>query len=93
MDICNLSFCQIKILQEDIAEVLVNEGVEIDLTMQNEYREFLNQKMKRPFSLLVNKINYYSHKFEVQQRLNTVPNVNSTAVVRYIAMAEKHSNI
>ena len=50
-----LSFADINILREDIAEVIVHEGIEMDLAMVDEYHAYLQKHLQSPFSLLVNK--------------------------------------
>lgn len=78
-----LSFGEITILQEDIAEVIVNHGVEMNLQMVGEYHEFLLTKMRHPFSLLINILNCYTYTFEAQQHIGTLAQINSIAVVVY----------
>lgn len=83
MDIYNLSFAKIIILQDDIAEVIVHEDIEMDLKMVDEYHAFLRSHLQAPFSLLVNKINAYTYDFEAQQKLATLEEINKMAVVAY----------
>ena len=78
-----LSFCEITLLQDDIAEVITNEGVEINLEMVGEYHEFLLNHMKHPFSVLINRLNSYSYTFEAQQHIATLEQLNGIAVVSY----------
>ncbi|MBN4047240.1 hypothetical protein JYU05_01705 [bacterium AH-315-P13] len=78
-----LSFGEITILQEDIAEVIVNHGVEINLEMVGEYHEFLLTEMRHPFSVLVNILNCYTYTFEAQQQIGTLIQFNSIAIVAY----------
>ena len=78
-----LSFGKIIILQDDIAEVVVEEGVEFNLEMVAEYHEFLLTHMQYPFSLLINKMNTYSYTFEAQQHLAKLSQINAMAVVAY----------
>ncbi len=83
MERFKLSFCEIILLERDIAEVIVNDGVEIDLLMVEEYHAFLIAKMAPHFSLLVNKINSYSYTFEAQLHLATLSQINKMAVLVY----------
>ena len=78
-----LSFGEITILQEDIAEVIVDEGIKFDLDLVGEYHEFLLNKMKHPFSLLINILNSYTYTFEAQQHIGSLSQINSIAVVAY----------
>lgn len=83
MDIHNLSFAKIIVLQDDIAEVIVHEDIEMNLQMVDEYHAFLLSHLRAPFSLLVNKINAYTYDFEAQQKLATLDEINKMAVVAY----------
>ncbi len=78
-----LSFAKIVILREDVAEVLINDGVEMNVTMVNQYHEFLLSHLRAPFSLLINKINTYSYDFPAQQMLATLTEIKAMAVVSY----------
>ena len=78
-----LSFGQITLLQEDIAEVIVNEGEELDIEKVAEYHEFLIKEMKHPFSLLINILNSYTYNFEAQQLIGSLSQINAIAVVTY----------
>lgn len=60
MDLYELSFAKIIILRDDIAEVMINDGVLMDVDMVAKYHEFLLAHLHAPFSLLINKINSYS---------------------------------
>jgi hypothetical protein len=83
-----LSFGEITLLQENIAEVIVNDRVEFNLEMVAEYHEFLINKMKCLFSLLINKLNSYTYTFEAQQHLATLTDINAMAVVSYSNITE-----
>jgi hypothetical protein len=83
MNLYELPFAKIIILREDIAEVIVNDGVEMDTKMVDEYHEFLLSHLNPPFSLLINKINSYSYDFEAQMQLATLKEINAMAVVSY----------
>ena len=50
-----LSFCEIILLKDDLAEVIIDEGVLLDLKMVKQYHLFLLLNLKAPFSLLINK--------------------------------------
>ncbi len=83
-----LSFGEITIIQDDIAEVIVNDGVEFDLKMVNEYHGFLLKNMKSPFSLLINKLNSYTYTFEAQRELASLYQINAMSVIVYNKIAE-----
>jgi len=88
MDLHELPFAKIIILHEDIAEVIVNDGVEMDLEMVDQYHGFLLSHLKSPFSLLVNKINSYAYSFNAQKKLATLKEINLMAVVTYDRIAK-----
>lgn len=83
MDLFELNFAKIKLLREDIAEVIINKGIEIDEAIVKEYHDFLIKHLRAPFSLLINKINPYSYTFVAQQKLGTIKEINAMAVVVY----------
>ena len=83
MDLYELPFANLMIIRDDIAEVLINEGVEMTKDMVEQYHGFLLSHLKPPFSLLVNKVNAYSYDFEAQAILGTLKEINAMAVVAY----------
>jgi len=83
MDSHKLPFANIKILRNDIAEVIINDGIEMTLDMVEEYHHFLITHLVSPFSLLINKINKYTYEFDAQIKLATLKEINVMAVVAY----------
>lgn len=83
-----LSFATINIVREDIAEVIINEGIEMSLAMVNEYHEFLLSHLKSPFSLLINKQHSYTYEYEAQKVLATLDEIKALAVVVYTDLSE-----
>ncbi|PCI63600.1 MAG: hypothetical protein COB35_00745 [Gammaproteobacteria bacterium] len=88
METHQLSFAQIVILRPDIAEVIINDGIEINIVMMHEYHKFLLTHLKKPFSLLINKLNCYSYDFEAQTQLANLTEVNAMAVITYTKASE-----
>lgn len=78
-----LSFATITILADDLAEVVVDHGVDMTGSMVDEYHEFLRTHLSAPFSLLINKINNYSYDFTAQENLAAIPEIDRMAVVAY----------
>ena len=78
-----LAFAQINIIQDDIAEVIVNDGIEMTLEMVEQYHDFLQSHLVSPYSLLINKINQYTYDFDAQMKLATLEEINVMAVVAY----------
>lgn len=83
MDLHELPFAKIIILRDDIAEVMVDDGVQMDKAMVEQYHEFLLSHLRAPFSLLVNKVNSYTYDFYAQEKLATLKEINAIAVVAY----------
>ena len=88
----SLSYGQIIILQPDIAEVIIDDGIEMDESMVDKYHHFLIEHLVAPFSILVNKINAYTYTFEAQLKLATIPHIHSMAVVTYSHISEVATN-
>lgn len=78
-----LSFADINILGDNLAEVIVDEGVEMTIDMVEEYHQFLLTHLIPPFSLLVNKLHSYSYDAEAQQKLANLQEIDRMAVVSY----------
>lgn len=88
MTVHQLPFAQINILREDIAEVIIDEGVEMDQAMVDQYHAFLLNYLVAPFSLLINKVNAYTYSFEAQQSIASLNEINAIAVVVYSRMSK-----
>ncbi len=78
-----LSFATVYLLSEHLAEVVVDEGVDITLTMVDEYHQFLKQNLRAPFQLLINKENSYSYQADAQMKIADLPEISAMAVVSY----------
>ena len=83
MDLHELPFAKIIILRDDIAEVMINDGVRMNEEMVEQYHDFLLSHLRAPFSLLINKINSYTYDFHAQEKLATLKEINAIAVVAY----------
>ncbi|WP_291621956.1 hypothetical protein [Colwellia sp.] len=70
-------------LSDSIAEVIVNEGVEMNLAMVSQFHEFLLAHLQSPFSLLINKENAYSYDFDAQVTIGNLTEIHAMAVVAY----------
>lgn len=88
MELHELPFAKYIILREDIAEVIINEGVEMDVDMVKQSHEFLLNHLRAPFSLLVNKVNAYAYEFKAQLDIATFKEINAMAVVAYNRTAQ-----
>ena len=88
MNLYELSYAKIIVLQDDIAEVIINDAVVMNAVMVEQYHEFLRSILTSPFSLLINKINSYTYDFDAQLDLGTIAEINAMAVVAYSRITE-----
>jgi len=88
MDEHRLSFCLIKRLPSNIAEVIPDEGIEISLSMAEELHQYLVAMMGDSFAILVNKLNSYSVTFDAQLVIGLLEEARATAVVVYNSSGE-----
>jgi hypothetical protein len=88
-----LSFASVTILAADLAEVVVDHGVEMTAPMVDEYHEFLCTHLRAPFSLLVNKLNDYSYDFAAQRKLAAIPEIDRMAVIAYKSTTENVTHL
>ena len=84
-----LSFCSINMLDENIAEIIVNKSVEISIEMVEEYDEFLSTHFSSDFGLLINKINDYNYSFEAKLSIASNEHLKVMAVVNYSNESEE----
>lgn len=82
-EVHRVSFGEIAVLQPDLAEVVVDEGVELDMAMVKEYHAFLFKHLQAPFRLLINKKNPYTYTFEAQLNIASLEEMKAIAVVVY----------
>jgi hypothetical protein len=76
-------------LDENIAEIIVNKSVEISIEMVEEYDEFLSTHFSSDFGLLINKINEYNYSFEAKLSIASNENLKVMAVVNYSNESEE----
>ena len=88
MELHELPYAKIIILQEDIAEVIIDDEVVMNEPMVDHYHDFLLSHLSVPFSLLVNKVNSYTYDFNAQIKLATLVEINAMAVVAYNRITE-----
>ncbi|MCX7548216.1 STAS/SEC14 domain-containing protein [Xanthomarina sp. F1114] len=83
MKIITVPYGKIIVLQEQIAEVIINRGVVMDEEMIGHYHDLLRSKLKAPFYLIINKKNAYTYNFLAQRNLATIKEIAAMAVVAY----------
>ncbi|MBO6606267.1 hypothetical protein [Psychroserpens sp.] len=72
MKVFLLPFGKVNILESNIAEIIVNEGVLIDREMVESYRTLIKSHLNIPYSLLINKEHGYSYTFEAQVTMGSL---------------------
>jgi len=83
MNSYELPFAKINILQDDIAEVIVDKDIEFNVLMVDGLHRSLISKLKSPFSILVNRANQYTYDFEAQLKIGDIEQMHAVAVVTY----------
>ncbi|GAA3579546.1 hypothetical protein [Snuella lapsa] len=75
-----LSFGSIAMLSSNMAELIIDEGIEVDEVMVDEYHDFIRTYMDNPCFVLVNKEHSYSFKFEAQRMIHNIKQIKAIAV-------------
>ena len=88
MELHELPFAKIIILEDNLAEVVIDEGVIMNVEMVDQYHDFLLSHLRVPFSLLINKVNSYTYDFDAQNKLATLKEIQAMAVVAYTRITE-----
>jgi len=88
MELHKLSFGKIGVLGSNIAEVIVDEGVNIDMEMVDEIHNCLLSIFTNSFSLLINKTNSYSTQLDALIQFGTLTAINKIAVFAPNKMAK-----
>jgi len=78
-----LSFGYIKKLSEHVAEVIINNDIEVTIEMVEELDNLLSSLFSKKFGLLVNKINHYAYTYEAQLSIGSLEKMCAIAVVHY----------
>lgn len=78
-----VSYGIIQVLQADITEVIVDNGVELTLEMHQEEGAFCRAHLSPHFGLLINRSNQYSYSFAAQQAIAGCRDAAAIAVVVY----------
>ncbi|WP_456436999.1 hypothetical protein [Psychroserpens sp.] len=94
MKVFLLPFGKINLLESNIAEIIINDGVVLDESMVIKYRNILQSHLETPFSLLINKEHGYSYTFDAQTTMGELDDVIAfRAVVVYSKSAEMATQI
>lgn len=78
-----LSFGYFKIHDNNIVEIIVDQGIKMSLEMVEECHEFIRQCRLDDFALLINRVNQYDYSFEAKLSVASHENVKAIAFVYY----------
>ena len=78
-----LSFCKIQIIDQNIVEVILNNGVEISGQMVDEFFTAIAGKMHDQISILLDKATHYSYNFDALLKLSESTKILNIGVVTY----------
>ena len=92
MNIVELPFAKVTKLEDSLAEIVVDEGVELSSEMVAQFHEVLLTNFSQPIGILVNKINEYAYTFRAQLRLGDTPEIRAIGVVAYSEMSIRTTN-
>lgn len=84
-----ISCGRINSIRENMAEVIFNEGVELNAKYTEEVHDFLNSNFKAPISVLNNMVNRHSYSFYAQTMLWAIPEIKWVGFVAYNMIAER----
>ncbi|GAA3637756.1 hypothetical protein [Flavivirga jejuensis] len=76
-----LSFGTILIIRNDLAEMIANDGVEMDEVMVAELHDFLLSNLDAPILLLINNKHSYSYTFQAQIKITHLKEIKAIAVI------------
>lgn len=89
-----LPFGKVNIIQNNIAEAIIDDSVVINLEKLTLFHKALLAHFKNQrFSLLVNKVNSYTYEFEAQRNVGKLKEIDKTAIVAYSQNAKLASII
>jgi len=80
MDWHRLSFGKVIIIHSQVAEVIVDEGVDININMVDEIHNYLLSIFAGTFSLLINKSNAYSTQLDALMKFGTLAVIDKIAI-------------
>ncbi|BAJ03704.1 hypothetical protein [Shewanella violacea] len=75
--------CSVRLLTNNIAEIIIEPEVEVTLEMLGEFDEYMSEIFNHDYALLVNKQHKYSYTFEAQLCMASQEHLKATAVVFY----------
>ncbi len=79
LNIHKLSFATAKILEDDIAEIIVDSDIEINSKMVFEYHDWIKNNLPDPCFVLINKKNSFTYSFNAQIKIGTINQIKAAA--------------
>jgi hypothetical protein len=89
MSLIRIGFGKILKLNDNLAEVFIDEGVELTKEQINSYYDTIQQHLIPPYCVLLNQINSYTYSFEAQQELGKYEGLNAKAILSYTESSKK----
>jgi len=83
MEKYRLSFAQINIINDCIAEVIFDEGIDISIEMMEEVEILISNFFKNNFGIIVNKIYSYTYSLGATLNMGSMERMKSIAVINY----------
>jgi len=80
MEMHQISFARIYILRNDLAEIIADDGVDINIAMVDEVHTSLLSLLDDSFSLLINKTHAYSTQLDALIKFGTLGAIDKIAV-------------
>jgi len=92
MEMHQISFAKVCVLSNDLAEITVDSGADINLNMVNELHQLLLSLFCDSFSLLINKSNSYSTQLDALIHFGTLPAIDKIAIFAPNKLAKMSAN-
>ncbi len=92
MDWHKVSCGKIAVIRYDVAEIMVDDGIDINIKMVDEIHHYLLSTFPHSFSLLINKSNSYSTQLDALIRFGALPAIDKIAIFAPTKMAELSAN-
>ena len=89
MKLEDLEFGDLKEIEPQIVEVIINEGIVLDGDKIQRIEERLLEKYSNRYALLVNRKNHYSHTHESMMRVARLRNLAGIAILVYEDFAKQ----
>ncbi len=83
-----LPYCQVAVLNNRVAEITFNEGIELQVHHLQALNKYLLAILTSPYGMLINKKNSYSYAFDTQRFMGKSEGLGALAVVTHDAAAK-----